>query len=310
MKGLVDKVLTSWVSWFFRRIKDKPEEEALARCERLLRIIFIFVPRLHRTAVRNLEIAYPELTHREHLALARRSYRELARNLVWFAKLEDLSAEEVKALFDYSEAQPIFDRIRCHSVGTLFITGHFGLFELLAQAQTLHGRPYAILNRDFGLPLLDKYWRERREKFGSEMFGRRGGFQEMVKRLSSGQDVAVLFDQNVKRKHAEFVDLLGMKAATTKAVGIAALRTGCSVVFAVCVMNPPERQHLGRFRIHAREIPNPREESGSPEEQVAKFLRHLNQELEHVIKKWPEGWFWIHRRWKTRPPGEPENIYT
>jgi len=306
---LVDLVATFAVRRFLNAVAELSEEEGVRKCERLINTIVRFVPRWHPTAIRNLELVFPEMSATEREELARRSYRVLGWNLFWFAKVGVMSADEVKSLFDYSDAQPIFDRLKVKKTGALFITSHFGLFELMAQAQSLHGRPYAILNREFGFPRLDKLWRERRERFGSKVFDRKGGYKEMMTRIAAGQDVAVLFDQNVKEKHAIFVDLFGKKAATTKAIAYTALKNDCSVIFAVCLENPLERREHGRFRIHAREIPNPNAESGTTEEKIEKFLRRLHIELEGVIREWPEGWFWIHRRWKTRPKSEQGNFY-
>ena len=290
-----------------------PEEQGISSCLRLVRVILIFLPRAKKAALKNIQIAFPEMGERERRQLAKSSIRVLAENVFWFACFRELKPEQVRALFDQREAAPIRERLLKSDRGTLILTPHFGNFELLAQGETVTGRPVKALVRQFDLPKLNKFWTGSREMFGMKIFGRKGGFQEMLKYLSEKEFVAVLFDQNVKRNHAAFVDLFGVPAATTKSVSLAAMRTNCQVVFVACYRNPPEEHKHGKFRIHVREIPNPNEDDdlrGLPqEEQVKGFLRKLHKELEELIRAHPEQWFWIHRRWKTRPEGEKENFY-
>jgi len=310
---IIDSVVTFCVATFLSGVAKKSEEEGIQRCLNLLNFFLKLIPRYHKTALKNLSIAFPEKSPEERAALAKKSYRVLAANLYWFAKLRLITADEIEALFDYSEAQVEVDKVIAHGKGGLYLTPHFGLFELLAQAHCVKGRKSKVLIREFGLPKLDKYWTETRQRFGLEVFGRKGGFQEMIVQLHRGQDVAVLFDQNVRRSHAMFVNLFGVPAATTKAVGLAAIRADSHVVLAACIENTPERRQFGRYRIYVRSVLNPNmdpELTGlSTEEKVRSFLERVHRELETLIRFQPESWFWIHRRWKTRPEGEPENFY-
>jgi KDO2-lipid IV(A) lauroyltransferase len=114
----------------------------------------------------------------------------------------------------------------------------------------------------------------------------------------------MLTDQNVKANHAVFVDFFGIKAATTKTVALAALRTGAGVIFA-----SPLATGLATHRIFYREINTQLGDELSVEEKVVKITQDLNHAIEACIREQPESWFWIHRRFKTRPPGEPETIY-
>ena len=123
--------------------------------------------------------------------------------------------------------------------------------------------------------------------------------------LSSGENVAVLFDQNVKTNHAAFVPLFGIPAATTKAVAIAALRSGAPTVVCCCVEIAP-----WRFRMLAEQIPNPIEYPGSSDEKMLAFLTRAHQSIERFVSEYPEQWYWVHRRFKTRPGGEQETLYS
>ena len=178
------------------------------------------------------------------------------------------------------------------------------MYELAFQMLALLERPTAVLARGFGLPRLDEWCNKRRCLYGNQVFSRKGGFREVVRRLKKKQDVIVLFDQNVKRNHAIFVDLFGIKAATTKAIGLAAIRTGATVLFASCIEPSP-----GWYEYLLREVPSPDEYSGETEEKIAAVTRALNAALEEAVRLHPDHWFWIHRRFKTRPKGERETLY-
>lgn len=311
--SFIDWLVTQLTSRFFDYLSKTDEKRGIKLCLNIVQWYMFFRPQLSRAAKKNLELVFPELSEDEREKLAKDSYKILAENLFWFSRIQQSSRDELRALIDYREAQPIYEKILTYPVGALILTPHFGLFELLAQSYAVCGRPFMALVREFGMPRFDTFWRDTREKFGLTIFGRKGGYNQIISNLNAGRDVAVLFDQNVKSAHAAFIDLFGIPAATTKSIAFAAIRTHCPVVFAACLENPPEEQIHGRFKIYVREIQNPNLDPDlkdkPTEEKISGFLRKANKELETLIRLKPECWFWIHRRWKTRPKGEAENFY-
>lgn len=283
-----------------------PESLAMTVGRVAVYLFGLCIPRYRTSALRNLEIVFPELSVEKREQIYRESLNALARNLYTFARLPDLTREDIERAVDFSAARKLLEEIdaRGKSSGLMILTLHYGTFELLAQAQTVLYRPISILARDFGLPRLDRWWKARREKFGSRVFSRAGGFREIVSRLKSGDSVAILFDQNVKANYAEFVPFFNVQAATTRAIGVAALRSDCSAV--VCAMYEKEPW---KFEILFEEIENPNAFEGTSEEKIRTFLTKANQAAEKIIRAHPEQWFWIHRRFKTRPKGFPESVY-
>ena len=140
--------------------------------------------------------------------------------------------------------------------------------------------------------------------FGNEVFDRKGAYREIESRLRRGQDVAILCDQNVKRNHAVFVDFFGRKVATTKAVALAAIRTNSPIIFGVSVQKSP-----GLYEIFCNRINIPTDLSLTLEEKTINIMEQIHRSLEAVIRRHPDHWFWIHRRFKTRPLGEIEDTY-
>lgn len=270
-------------------------------------LVLIFMPRSLKVGMRNLELIFPELPVAERRRILFRSLDVLARNILSYAKIPTLTKERAAAIIDYDDARALIERVRNENpgVGVIVATLHFGSFEQIIQINALLDRPMAILARGFGLPRLDRWWNDRRELFGNRVFFRKGGYAEIVRELSSGTSVSILFDQNVKVNHATFVDFFGIPAATTKGLGYASQRTGAPVIFAVNYQTGP-----ARYTIVAEEVRVSYPEDSSPEERVNLLMRELHRLSEREIRRHPEQWFWIHRRFKTRPAGEPETMYS
>lgn len=290
-----------------------PRNQAIFFAKLIIRIILIFLPRARKVGMRNLQLIFPEKSTKELRGILSFSFDILAENLLAYAKSPRLNKKMLSEMIDYSEVLKLTSEVRNRqsregeqgvNMGFLLPTLHYGCFELLVHFQTILDRPFSFLARGFGLPNLDNYWNKRREMFGAEVFARKGGYQEIIKRIKSGRDVGILMDQNVKFNHAIFVDFFGIKAATTKTIGIVALRTSCPIIFGVTA-------YLGnnKHKAYLFEIKNPVDEPGSIEEKIEKITKQIHIHAEEVIRKHPEQWFWIHRRYKTRPNGEPENIY-
>ena len=261
---------------------------------------------LPKVALRNIQFVFPDKSEAEQLEIFKKSRDVLANNILGFARIPTLNKERVAKMCDYQHAIEKMDKLRQKSngVGMLIPTIHFDAFEYFIQIHALSYRPVSILARGFNLPRFDKWWRSRREQFGNDIFDRAGGFKEISKRLRKGEDVVVLCDQNVKKNHAVFVDFFGIPAATAKTVAVTSLRTGAPILFGCPLEVSP-----GKFVVTAEEIPHPSKEEGSSDEKVAKCTAHMHRAFERQILKRPEAWFWIHRRWKTRPAGEVENFY-
>ena len=283
-----------------------PERTAMSIANVVVRFGVMLVPRFRRVALRNLEIAFPELSLDRRREIFSDSLGVLARNLYSFATLERLSLPLLRScVVNWKEFQEKLERIRAKNTapGLIVTTAHFGSFELLAQAYTILYKPLSILARGFGLERLDEWWNGRRELHGAEIFSRKGAYREIIERLQRGHDVALLVDQNVKQNHATFVPFFGLKAATTRAVALASLQSGASVIFATAVEISP-----WKFRALLVELEAP--EPGLPRSEWIECLSaDLNRAIESAIREYPSQWFWVHRRWKTRPPGESETIY-
>ena len=173
----------------------------------------------------------------------------------------------------------------------LFITGHFGFWELQAMVHAVRAEPVSILARALDNPHLDRLLEDIRQRTGNTVVYRRGTIRRVMRTLQAGHGVAVLIDQHIMSRDAIYVDFFERPAATTSAVAALALRTGAPVVpvFALPLGG-------GRYRmIYEHPVEPPRADSADA---VREFTQRCTDVLEMYVRRHPELWLWMHRRWR------------
>lgn len=266
----------------------------------IIRLVFSMLPKLRYVALDNLHRAFPEQDAAWRRGILTKSYGSLARVIVDFARLPELDLKWAAAHVDFPQRAQ-FDAAmkRRNGTGMLIATGHLGSFELLAHYAALIGYPMSFVVRNSKMPHFDKWWRSKREANGNHVISRRGAFREVVQRLEDQQNVGILFDQNVRQSHAVFVDWFGVPAATTKTVALAALRTRCMVGVASVSYTGNERYQISFEEFDFAELYV--DTKLKNEEKVLEITRTLSECYQEMIKRSPHEWFWMHRRWRTRP---------
>jgi KDO2-lipid IV(A) lauroyltransferase len=136
---------------------------------------------------------------------------------------------------------------------------------------------------------------------------REGAFREMVRTISVGRSVAVLFDQNVKINHAVFVDWFSKPAATTRAFALAAVKTRAPVFVAGMIYCGNDTYRVEAVECDFQSLYT--DDTVSDDQKILVITKTISAHYCAMIRQFPEGWFWIHRRWKTRPDGEKETVY-
>ena len=275
----------------------------------LFRVAFSCLPRLRRTIDQNLRIAFPDKDEAWRKDIRRKNATEMGRLLADTVRLPSLTPEWGESHVTIPALEAYRQRLGDHpSRGVLIATGHLGSFELLGHAIGLRGFPLAAVARKFQSPHFDRWWTGLREARGNKIIDRRGAFKEVVSCISSGMSAAILFDQNVTRNHAVFVDWFGLPAATTRSVALAALRTGAPIFVASIRYCGAGQYHVDAAECEYADVYG--DESISSDEKVLIITQRLADRYCEMIRKFPEGWFWIHRRWKTRPNPEEGGVYS
>jgi KDO2-lipid IV(A) lauroyltransferase len=249
--------------------------------------------------MQNLRLAFPEKPEAERRDIARRTYLNLGRMIPDFLRVPYLSREELERLFVY-EGWDAYERAKAAGKGIVACTGHFGNFDLLAAAQTLRGIPITMITRQMGKSGANDLWREARRRSGVEDLVVQKGetLKAATRALKGGRVLGYVIDQNQPRRRAIFPTFFGVPAATSATPAFLALRTGAAVIFAVSF--PLED---GRHKVVV-EGPLAVPDTGDRERDVLAFMQDLNDRLERHVREHPDRWYWLHRRWKTRPDGE------
>ena len=260
-------------------------------------LLDLAIPRLRRTAMRNLELAYPEKSHAERRAITDEVFRSIAR-LIWiFARFPEINRENVHDFIRYEGLEHYLEAKK-DGRGVLFATAHFGNWELSAFAHALMTEPMHIMIRPLDNPRIDRLVEERRRLSGNRLIVKWDGARAVLRALHNNEAVGVLIDQNTSLQEGVFVDFFGTPASANVAFAKIAAKTGAAVILGYALWSQEERKYVLKFH-PALEI------SGDPGEDT----RRLHGMLEQVIREHPGQWLWIHRRWKTRPPGQP-NLYS
>lgn len=304
-KTILDILCLYLVKGIFTILKILPERCSEKFACALVKSFLLFMPRHRYVAFRNMDIVIPGRSLEEKRKILEANYLIMAKNLVGLIRGSTYTKETVLNSFDVSEALPVISKIgKEQETGTFMLVPHFGSFEKFALYWSIYDRPVSIIARGFGLPRTDAYWHSLREIHGNRISSRKGGFNTIVSDLNKGENVTILFDQNVKPNHAAYVPFFGVLAATTKSIALASIRTDCPIVMAAMVETSPSH-----YKLYAYSIKKPNDREGTQEEKIYETIKEAHQYLEQIILKHPEQWFWIHRRFKTRPKGEAENLY-
>ncbi|PYS68481.1 MAG: lipid A biosynthesis acyltransferase [Acidobacteria bacterium] len=255
--------------------------------------------RLRHTGERNLEIAFPELSIGERRLLLRRTFGNLGRLLGVFSQFtkqpENLLEIVDRDGFEYLAAAKQAGR------GIILFTGHVGAWELSSFALSLFGHPLSFLVRRIDNPKIEAMIDRARTHLGNRTIDKRSAAREMMEILRAGETLGILVDLNTLDREGIFVDFFGRPASTTFMVAKLALRTGAAVlpVFA------PWDKERGCFLLKV-DPPLLIERTGNEQEDVRRLTQQYTRIVEDYVRRYPDQWLWIHRRWKTRPPGEPE----
>ncbi len=261
----------------------------------VLGLTFYVIDRPHRRiAERNLATAFPLRSNAERRAIARAAFAHFGRLLFELLKFSTLSKAQMLARveFDGDERSRL---AYAQGKGVLFITGHFGFWELQAMVHAVRVEPVSILARALDNPYLDRLLEQIRQCTGNTVVYRRGTIRRVMRTLQAGHGVAVLIDQHIMSRDAIYVDFFERPAATTSAVAALALRTGAPVV-------PVFALPLGRGRyrmIYEHPVEPPRADSPDA---IREFTQRCTDVLEMYVRRHPELWLWMHRRWRDDGP--------
>ncbi|MGH9407206.1 MAG: lysophospholipid acyltransferase family protein [Terriglobia bacterium] len=275
-----------------------PHRAARAMCSVLALWSYAFWPRLRRTGDFNLALAFPEWSRRERRRVLYGVFQNLGRMLADFAHFPRWNRANIARQIDYDGFEH-FELAQKRGNGVLFLTAHFGNWELGSFAHGAFGYPVNFVARKLDNPLIDALINRYRCLSGGEAIDKDEFARPALRALGQNESVGILMDQNMMASEGVFVEFFGRPASTTAAPARVAQKTGAAVVLGLVIWDEPRR----KYRLRFESVEWIRCED--PAEEVQVNTQNFTRRLERYIRQYPSQWLWVHRRWKTRPPGEP-----
>jgi Kdo2-lipid IVA lauroyltransferase/acyltransferase len=277
-------------------LRHLPLSTANAVARTTTRLLDLALPKLRRVALINLSFAFPELDTDKRNQIVNGVFRSIARLLVAMARFESLNSSNISQWIAYEGLEHYLDAKRSGR-GVLVATAHLGNWELSAFAHALMTEPMHVMVRPLDNPLIDRLVEQRRTRSGNHLIYKQDAARAVLKALRNNEAVGILADQNTMPSEGVFVTFFGKLACAGSAFVKFACRSQAAVIPGFAIWDESTQRYVLRFY--------PRVElSGDAQADT----QRIHSMFEKIIRQHPDQWMWIHRRWKTRPPGE-EPLY-
>jgi Kdo2-lipid IVA lauroyltransferase/acyltransferase len=261
---------------------------------------YLFDTRGRRIGRANLDIAFGETrTAAEKKRILKTSFETMVRTLLdtfWFAHRSGVRLEKYVSL---DETSRIFFQDQAH----ICITAHFGNWEIIGQMSGHKQLPLHSIARPVKNETVNKHFIRAREATGQIIIPRDGALRKLLSILRKGGKTAFLADQNTTEDEGGiWVDFFGLPATVTAAPALLSVRTGAGIPVGFCVPQPG-----GHYRAYIAAVFKAPQQTGP--ETVQRLTEEITRVIEEEIRKQPQYWLWMYKRWKDRKPGTDATGY-
>ena len=284
---------------FIKLLGLMPRSMSRAFAISLGRVVYLLHFRLREVGMRNLAMALPEKSEAERASILRGVFTSLGRQLAELCQFPRYSPQNIDEVVVYDGLEN-YEQAYARGKGVLFLTAHFGGWELSAFAHSLHGHWLHIVMRPMDNPYLDRMIEHYRTMHGNKTVAKDDFVRGLLAAMKAGETVGILMDTNMTPPQGVFVDFFGIKACTASGLARIALRTDAAVLPGFTIWD----EALGKYRLRfdpAVELIR----TGDLEADIVANTQRFTKVIEDYVRKYPDQWLWVHRRWKTRPEGEP-----
>ena len=286
-------------AWPFLKIMGVlPRPLARAFAIAIAQLVYLLHFRLRQVGMRNLAMVFPEKSLTERRRILRGVFSSLGRQLAELCQFPRYTAENIGDVVVY-DGLDNFQEAYSRGKGVLFLTAHFGGWELSAFAHSLHGHWLHVVMRPMDNPYLDRLLQSYRTMHGNKVVPKDDFVRGLLGAMRAGETVGILMDTNMTPPQGVFVDFFGIPACTASGLARIALRTDAAVVPGFTIWD----KALGKYRLRfdpAVELIR----TGNLEADVIANTQKFTSIIEEYARRYPDQWLWVHRRWKTRPEGE------
>jgi len=288
------------LAWpFIKSLSLLPRPLSRAAAISLAWLIYLLHVRLRHVGMRNLAMAFPEKSRREHATILRGEFTSLGRQLAEVCQFPRYTKENVKRVVVYDGFEN-YERAFVRGKGVLFLTAHFGGWELSAFVHSLHGHWLHIVMRDLDNGYIDRLVQRYRSMYGNTTVSKDNFVRGLLAAMKAGEVVGILMDTNMTPPQGVFVDFFGIPACTASGLARIALRSDAAVVPGFTIWD----SKLGKYRLRFDPAVT-LVRTGNDEDDIVSNTQVFTKIIEDYVRRYPDQWLWVHRRWKTRPAGEP-----
>jgi KDO2-lipid IV(A) lauroyltransferase len=276
-------------------ILPRPAARAVGKC--LACVVYLLHVRLRRVGMRNLSLAFPEKTEAERARILRGEFFSLGRQLAEVCHFPEYTLENIDEVVVFEGFENL-EKARARGKGVLLFAGHFGGWELSSFVISMRGHWMHVIMRGMDNDYLNRLILYYRTMHGNKAVDKDDFVRGLLSAMKAGEVVGMLIDTNMTPPQGIFVDFFGTPACTASGMARIALRTDAAVVPTFTIWDAA----LGKYRLRfdpALELIR----SGDQEADIAANTQMFTKVIEDYVRKYPEQWLWVHRRWKTRPEG-------
>ncbi|MGE3467722.1 MAG: lysophospholipid acyltransferase family protein [Pyrinomonadaceae bacterium] len=279
-----------------------PRSAAIRAGMLIMRAVSVLSGNLRRTGMRNLEIAFPEKTVEQRAAILRGTFDSLGRLLGELSHIPKLTGDSLAEMIDLDpdgNLEAAYRKVKAEGRGVLVTTAHLGNWELFVLSFAARFEPISYLARPLDNPKIDSLLNRLRERFGNTPINKTHSFNKAIRVLRHGGILGVLADVNAHPKEGVFVPFFGVPACTPSGAAMLAMRSNALIYPMFCVWDST----ASRYKVVHGSALEP-SNTGDRKQDIINTTARYTSEIEKLVRAYPDQWMWIHRRWKTRPPGE------
>lgn len=255
--------------------------------------------RLRRVGLHNLEMALPNLTGAERIRILRGVFRHLGWQLVEFCRMTRYTPDNSR---DWMQAEGLehYLSAQANGKGVLVITAHLGAWELSSFFHSMMGHPMGMVIRRLDNRRLDAFVNSIRCLHGNYVLHKDDFGRGLLTAMRAGGTVGILMDTNMTPPQGEFVKFFGIDACTATGLAHVARKTGAAVLPGFMLWERAKKRYVLHF---GPEVKIPHTDDVAAD--IVAGTQLCTSVIESWVRRYPDQWLWIHRRWKTRPAGEP-----
>ena len=255
--------------------------------------------RLRKVGLRNLELAFPEKSDEERAQILRQLFRNLGWLLAEFCQMPGYTAANTQGFLRYDGLEHYLNA-RAKGKGVLIVTGHLGAWELSSYYHSMMGHPMSMVIRRLDNARVDRLVNHIRCIHGNRVLHKDDFARGLLGAMRQGDTVGILMDTNMTPPQGLFVPFFGHSACTASGLARVARKTGAAVLPGFMLWEEREQKYVLHFGPEIEMIT-----TGDDENDAIENTARFTAVIEAYIRKYPSQWLWVHRRWKTRPEGEP-----